>query len=112
LLCLKALWSLEEASVRDVQRVLAATKPLAYTTVMTLMERLVRKGAIARRKAGRAFLYSPQVSRDAIRRRALEEFLEGHFDGSPRSLMEFLRNQGSGETARHPNGSGLDTVLL
>ena len=112
LLCLKALWSLEEATVRDVQRAVAVTKPLAYTTVMTLMERLVRKGAVVRHKAGRAFLYAPQVSRDAIRRLALAEFLQGHFDGSSKDLIDFLQNQNAAKTAQPTTMTGLDTVLL
>lgn len=90
MLCLKALWSLQEANVRDVQRVLAGSRNLAYTTVMTLLERLVRKGAVARRKAGRAFLYFPQVSRDIMRQRALKEFLDMYFDGSEDDLLIFL----------------------
>jgi predicted transcriptional regulator len=39
LLCLKALWTLGEGSVNDVRRVVSETKPLAYTTVMTLLDR-------------------------------------------------------------------------
>jgi predicted transcriptional regulator len=88
------------------------TKPLAYTTVMTLMERLVRKGAVVRRKAGRAFLYAPQVSRDAIRRLALAEFLQGHFDCSSKDLIDFLQNQNAAKTAQPTTMTSLDTVLL
>ena len=54
--CLKVLWKLGEASVKDVRGDLAASRTLAYTTVMTLMERLVKKGGAARRKSGRMFL--------------------------------------------------------
>ncbi len=91
LLCLRALWSLKEANVRDVQRAVAADRSLAYTTVMTLLERLLRKGAVSRRKVGRAFLYSPQKSREALRRIAVRQFLESFFDGSPGQLIEFLQ---------------------
>ena len=79
LLCLRALWRLEEANVKEVRRVVAETRPLAYTTIMTVLERLVRKGKLARRKVGRAFVYSPQASRDAMRRVAIDELLEGFF---------------------------------
>lgn len=99
LLCLKALWSLQEANVRDVQHTLAESRDLAYTTVMTLLERLVRKGAVARHKAGRAFLYVPQVTREAIRRRALKEFLDTYFDGREDDLQVFLREQQSAAEA-------------
>jgi predicted transcriptional regulator len=90
LLCLKALWSLREGSVRDVRTIVTQTRPLAYTTVMTVLERLVRKGKVVRRKAGRAFVYTPEATRDALRRVALKELLEAFFDGSEQELIRFL----------------------
>lgn len=114
LLCLKALWTLQEANVRDVQRILERSRSLAYTTVMTLLERLVRKGAVTRRKDGRAFLYSPQVSRDAMRRLAVKEFLDLYFDGSEDDLLEFLRERQrtNAEPAEGRGDARLDAVLL
>ena len=64
LLCLKALWTLGEGNVKEVQRIVAETRPLAYTTIMTVLDRLTRKGKLKRHKVGRAFVYSPQASRD------------------------------------------------
>ena len=61
---LEALWALDrEACVRDV---LDAFPSAAYTTVMTTMERLHRKGVLDRRKDGRAFLYRPFDSREEM----------------------------------------------
>jgi predicted transcriptional regulator len=91
LACLKALWSLQEGNVRAVQQVVALSRPLAYTTIMTVLDRLVRKGKLTRRKVGRAFFYSPEASRDSMRRAALRELLDGYFDGSEGELLEFLR---------------------
>ena len=51
LLCLRALWSLEEGNVRAVQRIVSQSRPLAYTTIMTVLDRLVRKGLLARRRS-------------------------------------------------------------
>ena len=76
MLCLKALWSLGESNVAGVRSRVAETKPLAYTTVMTLLERLARKNVVSRRKVGRAFVYAPNLSRDAMRRLALKEFVD------------------------------------
>src|SRR5690242_16075460 len=90
LLCLRTLWSLGEANVRDVQQAIAPAKALAYTTVMTLLERLARKGAVSRRKSGRAFLYAPAAERDVLRRMALREFLDSYFEGSEAQLRQFL----------------------
>src|SRR4051794_29994233 len=91
LACLKALWSLQEGNVRAVQQVVAQSRPLAYTTIMTVLDRLVRKGRLTRRKVGRAFVYSPASTRDTMRRVALRELLEGFFDGSEEELLLFLR---------------------
>jgi len=118
LLCLRALWRLEEANVKEVRRVVAETRPLAYTTIMTVLERLVRKGKLRRRKVGRAYAYSPTEPRDAVRRAAIRELLDGFFDGSEEELIAFLR---TGERAAAASASAavsavaderLDTVLL
>ncbi len=115
LLCLKALWSLQEGNVREVRRVVAQTHPLAYTTIMTVLDRLVRKGLLSRRKVGRAFFYRPQASRDLMRRAAVRELLEGFFDGSEEELILFLREAkveapAAAEVAAPDNR--IDTVLL
>lgn len=118
LLCLRALWSLREGNVGEVRQVVGQSRPLAYTTIMTVLERLVRKGKIARRKAGRAFLYSPVESRDALRRTAIRELVESFFDGSEEDLIRFLRQREVHEPAAAASaGQGaenerIDTVLL
>lgn len=116
LLCLKALWTLGEGSVNDVRRVISETKPLAYTTVMTLLDRLARRGITVRRKVGRAFVYAPQLSQDSVRKLAFRDFLDYYFDGSTDALHEFLRqsppSQPSVTLARPFDDGRLDTALL
>jgi predicted transcriptional regulator len=102
LVCLKALWSLGEGSVSDVRGIVSVTKPLAYTTVMTLLDRLARKNIVARRKVGRAFLYAPQVSQDSVRRIAFREFIESYFDGSADGLIDFLSGSQAGHAQADP----------
>jgi len=111
LLCLNALWSLGHGSVKDVRQSVAPSRPLAYTTVMTVLDRLARRGIVTRSKAGRAFVYAPAVSRDAMRRLALKEFLDSYFESSQHQLLQFLQ----GESRREPAAlaaNGLDPVLL
>lgn len=88
--CLTALWRLGEANVQAVRDWLAPQRPLAYTTVMTMLERLTRKGVLTRRKAGRSFLYKPSVSEQEIRSLAVRELTDSLFDGRPEALLEFL----------------------
>jgi predicted transcriptional regulator len=88
--CLNALWEIKEGNVEDVRKVVSQSRPLAYTTVLTLLDRLARRGAVSRRKEGRGFRYQPTVERDKLRRMALRQFLEYHFDGSEAKLKIFL----------------------
>ena len=90
MMCLNALWEIGEGNVEDVRKVVAQSRTLAYTTVLTLLDRLARRGAVSRRKEGRGFRYQPTVARDRLRRMALRQFLEYHFDGSEAKLRIFL----------------------
>jgi len=90
MMCLNALWEIQEGNVEDVRKVVSQNRPLAYTTVLTLLDRLARRGAVSRRKEGRGFRYQPTVERDKLRRMALRQFLEYHFDGSEAKLRIFL----------------------
>jgi predicted transcriptional regulator len=114
LLCLNALWSRGQGSVKDVRESVAPSRPLAYTTVMTVLDRLTRRGIVTRRKAGRAFIYAPAVSRDAMRRLALKEFLDSYFESSLRELLRFLEDDAHEEQAAPATmaANGLDPVLL
>jgi BlaI family penicillinase repressor len=111
LLCLRALWSLGEGNVKAVQEIVAESRPLAYTTIMTVLDRLVRKGMLARRKVGRSFAYAPQSTRDAARRAAVRELLDGYFDGSEEELKQFLQKRPE-RPAPMQSQDRIDTVLL
>ena len=90
MMCLNALWEIQEGNVEDVRKVISRRRPLAYTTVLTLLDRLARRSAVSRRKEGRGFRYQPTVARDKLRRMALRQFLEYHFEGSEAKLKIFL----------------------
>jgi predicted transcriptional regulator len=115
LLCLNALWSLGEGNVKAVLEIVIRTRPLAYTTIMTVLDRLVRKGKVSRRKVGRAFVYKPEASREQLRRAALREFLDAFFDGSERELIAYLgpaETHASAAAAGAEEPSRIDPVLL
>ncbi len=87
---LEALWRRRAAaSVRDIHPEFPAT---AYTTLMTTLDRLHRKGVLARVKAGRAFLYRPLYSRQALRLGLAENALGAILGGgaSARPILSFL----------------------
>jgi predicted transcriptional regulator len=62
---MEVLWTRREATVREVVDELNRTRSLAYTTVLTIMSRLVEKGLLTQDKVGRAHLYRPAMSREA-----------------------------------------------
>jgi len=93
--CLSVLWPMGEGTVRDIHRALATSRPRAYTTVLTIMDRLDQKGIVARRKVGRAFHYQARLSAEEARLKAVEKIVEGFFDGSAEALAAHLSSHGS-----------------
>jgi predicted transcriptional regulator len=99
--CMKALWDLEEATVRDIREQLAAAaRPLAYTTVETIMDRLTRKGAVERRKVGKAHRYTPVYEKANARAQAVAALTEHFFDGSRQALVAHLSGSSAGAPRR------------
>lgn len=86
---LKVLWRLgEPATVRDVRDALAREgDELAYTTVMTLMNQLAAKGALAVDRARQPFVYKPAMRREQVLGERLRQFLNTVFDGQAGELV-------------------------
>jgi predicted transcriptional regulator len=62
---MEILWEQEASiTVREVERILAQKRDIAPTTVMTVLDRLAKKGLALRRRAGRAWQYCPAASRE------------------------------------------------
>jgi BlaI family penicillinase repressor len=88
--CMNTLWPVGEATVREIRDGLAARRPRAYTTIMTIMDRLARKGVVERVKAGRAYVYRARLTVDDARTQALGQVLENFFNGSKEALVAHL----------------------
>ncbi|HVG06262.1 MAG TPA: BlaI/MecI/CopY family transcriptional regulator [Thermoanaerobaculia bacterium] len=84
---MKVLWETGPASVQTVQEGLAAERTLAYNTVQTMLNVLLRKGKVKREIQGRAYLYEPVVSRPQTARLAVSDLVHRMFDGSAESLV-------------------------
>jgi len=79
---LEALWRAPHGlSVREVRSGLG--EGLAYTTVMTTLDRLFKKGLLERQRDGRAFRYAARASREALAARALRRWLDRLLDRGP-----------------------------
>ena len=88
--CMNALWRLGEATVRDIHAAMATTRPRAYTTIMTILDRLAQKGVVERQKSGRAWLYKANLSADQARTHAVARLVEGFFQGSTEALASHI----------------------
>lgn len=84
---MKVLWETGPASVQTVQERLAPDRKLAYNTVQTMLNVLLRKGKVRRESQGRAFFYEPVVSRVQASRVAVSDLVRRMFDGSAESLV-------------------------
>jgi predicted transcriptional regulator len=87
LVVMEAMWSFGPSFVRDV--VGRLDRKLAYTTVMTTLDRLFKKGMLAREMTDRAFMYSPKVSREDWDRQRAGEMMAGFLTG-PNESREML----------------------
>ena len=88
---LSCCWARRELSVREACALLPS--PVAYTTVMTTMDRLFKKGLLSRRKVGRAFVYAAAATRDELEGAVAAELVEGLLNrsaGEPLPVLSSL----------------------
>jgi BlaI family penicillinase repressor len=87
---MKVVWSRGHATVREVHDVLARERKIAYTTVMTMMSVLEKKGHLKRRTVGRSFDYRPAKPERVVIASMVREFVERVFGGSAEPLLAHL----------------------
>lgn len=90
---MEVLWQLGSATVRDVYTALQPTRGLAYTTVMTVMEKLHRKGALEQQRHGRAYRYTVRISQAEALHQRIEHLIKHYFQGSAEKFLEYLRQE-------------------
>ena len=84
---MEVLWSKGASTVSDVVSRLPGDPPAAYSTVLTILRILEKKGYIRHVKQGRAFVYEPVVDRTEARRNVLRYVLDRFFGNSPEALV-------------------------
>lgn len=84
------VWAGGSLTVRDVQSRLA--RAVAYTTVMTTLDRLFKKGFVGRRLEGRAYLYTAVLARDEMEAQVTSRLLADALAASPTAARPFLSN--------------------
>jgi BlaI family penicillinase repressor len=84
---MKVVWSRRAATVRDVYEDLRSRRRIAYTTVMTMMNILERKGHLKKQTEGRSFVYQPVRPKRQVVGAMVREFLDRVFGGSAEPLL-------------------------
>ena len=84
---LEALWQRGNATVRELVDDNGVCRDLAYTTVMTTLDRLFKKNLLARQTEGRAFRYTPRFTREEWHREAAGEAFRELLNANPASSL-------------------------
>lgn len=87
---MRIFWGKKEASVRDVFRVLNKVREIAYTTIMTTMHKMEKKGILTHRVEERKFIYKSLVTEDMVKLNVLNEIVNQIFAGSPLDMVATL----------------------
>ncbi len=102
---LKTIWMLEEieendVSVNEVQEVINrnSSSKRAYTTVKTVMDRLVEKNMLVRYKQGKKFFYKAVSSRDEMAQQAIKKLAGQYFNNDMDSLIDTVRSMNKSKT--------------
>jgi len=84
------VWEIDGGTVRQVHEILNQQRPLAYTTVMTMMNILEEKGHLSRSKEGRAYRYEPVRPKSQVISGMVDDFVGRVFEGSAAPLVVSL----------------------
>ena len=87
------IWNLKTATVKDVFEVMYERRGLAYTTIMTVMNRLATKSILAQDKSTIPYVYEPLVGRDEMATSMVREVVDRLLEGSAAPLVSYLVNR-------------------
>jgi BlaI family penicillinase repressor len=87
---METVWELGEATVSQVREKLDRQPPPAYTTVLSVMQKLEKAGWLKHRSEGRTYVYLPTRSRDEAGANTLRTFIDRVFRGDPLLMFQHL----------------------
>jgi predicted transcriptional regulator len=94
---LKVLWDTGPSSVRDVQKILDASRPTGYTTVLKMLQIMTEKGLVERDETVRPQIYRPKSSQEQTQRQLLRDLIQRAYGGSVKALV--LQALGTSKTS-------------
>lgn len=89
------VWNLKKATVKDVFEVMYERRRLAYTTIMTVMNRLAQKEILSQDKTTVPYVYKPLVDRDVMANSMVKEVVDRMLEGSAVPVVSYLIDRGA-----------------
>lgn len=86
---MQVLWSLEEATIKEIIEQLPSPKP-AYNTVSTIIRILETKNFVSHKPQGRGYIYYPLIKKTDYTNQSLHKLVDGYFEGSFKSMVSFF----------------------
>lgn len=93
-LLMDSLWDSQQATATDLQKKLGAKQGWAYSTVKTMLDRLVEMGYAKARRVGNVYEYSPRIKRPTAVRKVVDEMVDRLFGGSVTPFVQTLVERG------------------
>ncbi len=93
-LIMRLLWEKGVLSVKEVWQTLFPDGDRAYTTIQTIMDRMVKKRLLQKKKIGLVNFYRPRIDEATLKQEATQKFVNITFNGSFGSMAAFLLSQG------------------
>ncbi|MFN7971932.1 MAG: BlaI/MecI/CopY family transcriptional regulator [Acidobacteriota bacterium] len=87
---MRILWRRREAATTDVHQDLQEERPLALTTIATMLAKMEKKGVVLHRTEGRKFVYRPRVTEEQVKQSMVSELLDRLFEGRGAELASHL----------------------
>ena len=84
---LRVLWAEGPLSVRDVQTILAQSRPTGYTTVLKTMQIMADKGLVTRDESSRTHVYTARTSQESTQKQLVSDLVQRAFGGSAAELV-------------------------
>ncbi len=90
---IEVVWELGEANVHQVRERIGRKKKLAYTTILTAMQKLEKAGWLRHRTEGKVYVYTPTKTREEAGAKSVRKFMERIFDGNALLMFQHLMRQ-------------------
>ena len=92
---IEIIWRLGRATVHDVRRLLARRKKLAYTTVLSVLQKLEKDGWLTHKAEGKSYVYLPTKTREQAGAKSVKKLIKHVFDGDAVLMFQHLIREGN-----------------